>query len=224
MSNHRHIIYACVALSLLALQAFAQDAPPPAAAQPCLACHGAQGQGLAAAGHPRLAGLPAQYLADQMSAYIDGRRTNAIMAGMAKSLSAEQIQAIAHYFSALSPNIAPSPPPTDLAQAALGQQIAMHGDWAQGIPACFSCHAADGGGIPPEFPPIVGQPAAYIEAQLKAWQSGARQGRADDLANTLMQNVALRMSEAQIKAVAVWLAALPSAASNANSKDAKTKH
>jgi len=40
---------------------FAQGGSQPGAA-PCVACHGADGLGLAVAGFPRLAGLPAGYL------------------------------------------------------------------------------------------------------------------------------------------------------------------
>lgn len=211
MSIPRSASRACMALLLLLLHAPAHSAgQPPAAAASCLACHGAQGEGMTAAGYPRLAGLPAQYISDQLNAYIDGRRVNAIMSGMAKPLSAAQIQAVADYFSALRPHTTPGSPPTDAAQARLGQQIAMHGVWEASIPACFSCHAADGSGIPPAFPPIVGQPAAYVEAQIKAWQNGTRQGKPDDLANNLMHSVSTRMTEPQIKAVAAWLAALPS--------------
>ncbi len=212
MSIPRSANRVCMALLLvLLLHSPAHGASqPPAAATSCLACHGAQGEGMSAAGYPRLAGLSAQYISDQLNAYMNGRRVNAIMSSMAKPLSAAQIQAVAGYFSSLKPHTLPAPPPTDTSQARLGQRIAMHGAWEAGIPACFSCHAADGTGIPPAFPPIVGQPATYIEAQIKAWQNGTRQGKPDDLANNLMHSVSSRMTEQQIKAVAAWLAALPS--------------
>ena len=188
----------------------AYSAAPPEAAS-CLACHGAQGEGLAAAGYPRLAGLSAPYITEQLNAYIADRRVNAIMSGMAKPLTAPQIQVIASYFSTLTPPINPAPPITNLAQAELGQQLALRGDWTAGIPACFSCHAADGAGVSPAFPPLIGQPAAYIEAQIKAWKDGTRQAEPQNLANALMHNVALRMSDAQSQAVAAWLSSLPAA-------------
>ncbi|MGD9887694.1 MAG: cytochrome c [Halothiobacillaceae bacterium] len=183
----------------------------PAEVSSCLACHGAQGEGLAAAGYPRLAGLSAPYITEQLNAYIAGRRVNAIMSGMAKPLTAAQIQVIASYFSTLTPHVNPAPPITNLAQAELGQQLALRGDWTAGIPACFSCHAADGAGVSPAFPPLIGQPAAYIEAQIKAWKDGTRQAAPQNLANALMHNVALRMSDAQSQAVAAWLSSLPAA-------------
>jgi cytochrome c553 len=191
----------------------------------CLACHGASGEGLAAAGYPRLAGLSSEYISNQLKAYADGHRTNAIMKGMAKPLSAAQIQTLADYFSTLPAPTQPVTPPAATANAALGQQLAERGDWNTGIPACFNCHAPGGIGLQPYFPPIVGQPAAYIEAQINAWKDGSRQPEPQSLANNLMHAVALRMSTQQTQAVAVWLAAQNPTLSNAHPTAALiTKH
>jgi len=46
---------------------------PPTEVASCLACHGAQGEGMTAAGYSRLAGLSAEYISAQLNAYIDGR-------------------------------------------------------------------------------------------------------------------------------------------------------
>lgn len=187
---------------------------PPAEAVSCLACHGAQGEGLAAAGYPRLAGLSAEYISEQLNAYIDGRRVNAIMSAMAKPLTVVQIQSVATFFSTLPIPTQGGTLLSDKTQANQGQRLAERGDWSVGIPACFNCHAPGGVGIQPDFPPIIGQPAAYIEAQIRAWKSGTRQAEPQNLANALMYNVALRMSDDQIKSVAAWLAAQPSAPTN----------
>ena len=185
-------------------------AAAPAEAASCVACHGAQGEGMRAAGYPRLAGLSSEYIGEQLRAYADGRRTNAIMTGMAKALRAEQIKTLATYFGTLpNPNIVPAPAP-EQSQALAGQQLAERGDWNAGIPACFNCHAPGGIGIQPHFPPIVGQPAAYIEAQIKAWQNGTRRSDPQNLGNALMQAIATRMNDNQTQSVAAWLAAQPS--------------
>jgi cytochrome c553 len=55
------------------------------------------------------------------------------------------------------------------------------------------------------FPPLAGQPAAYIAAQLRAWQQGTR--RNDPL--QLMQHVAKQLTPQEIQAVAGWFAAQP---------------
>jgi cytochrome c553 len=160
--------------------------------------------GNAAAGYPRLAGLPARYLAEQLRDFADGTRNNAIMAGMAKPLTAAQITALADYYSKIEPSGSPAPLPTG-AVAAEGERLALRGDWDKGIPACIRCHGPGAVGVGENFPPLVGQSAAYIEAQIKAWKDGTRRG--DPLG--LMHTVALRMSDAQTQAVAQWLAAQP---------------
>ena len=187
--------------SLAAPQSWAA-APPEAAS--CAACHGAEGMGNAAAGYPRLAGLPAQYLAAQLRYFADGTRSNAIMAGMAKPLSAAQVDALAAYYAKLKPSGTPAPMPTGEA-ASEGERLALRGDWSKGIPACIRCHGPGAVGVGAAFPPLTGQSAAYIEAQIKAWKDGSRRG--DPLG--LMHTVALRMSDAQTQDVAQWLAAQP---------------
>ncbi len=169
---------------------------------------------MAVAGYPRLAGLSAEYISEQLKAYIDGRRVNAIMSDMAKPLTIVQIQSVATFFSTLPMPTQAGTPLSDATQADRGQQLAERGDWSAGIPACFNCHAPGGIGIQPSFPPIIGQPAAYIEAQIRAWKSGTRQAEPQNLANALMYNVALRMNDNQIKSVAAWLAAQPTAPKN----------
>jgi cytochrome c553 len=185
-----------------------QAAAPPAEAASCAACHGAQGEGLPAANYPRLAGLPAHYLAEQLKYFADGTRQNAIMVGMAKPLTPAQITILADYYASL-PVAMPAPAATvapDL--IARGQQLAEFGDWKAGIPACFRCHAAGGVGVPPYFPPIVGQSAKYLADQITAWQTGMRKGDPQGL----MHSVALRMSAVDTQAVTAYLAAIKPAA------------
>jgi cytochrome c553 len=78
--------------------AIAQTAPPAAAT--CRACHGAEGIS-AAADIPNLAGQKQAYLAAQLAAFREGRRKNELMNAIAAQLAAEDIQALAAYWSAL---------------------------------------------------------------------------------------------------------------------------
>ena len=64
----------------------------------CAACHGADGNS-AAADYPKLAGQHATYLASTLTAYRDGSRANAIMAGMAAALSDDDIADLAAYYA-----------------------------------------------------------------------------------------------------------------------------
>lgn len=187
---------------MVALSPLAHAATPPEAAS-CAACHGAQGEGQAAANYPRLAGLPASYLAEQLHLFASGKRQNAIMSGMAKPLSAAQIKTLADYYAGL-PVSMPAPAdtvPADL--AARGKQLATIGDWKAGIPACFRCHGPGGVGVSPAFPSLTGQSATYLSQQISAWKNGSRSGDPQGL----MHTVALRMTDTDTKAVTEWLAA-----------------
>lgn len=193
---------ASTSLIFFALGGAALAAPPPQAAS-CAACHGAQGEGNPAANYPRLAGLPAAYLAEQLHLFASGKRQNAIMSGMAKPLSAADIKTLADYYASL-PVSMPAPEhsvPADL--KARGKQLATMGDWKAGIPACFSCHGPGGVGVSPAFPPLTGQTAAYLSQQITAWKKGTRKGDPQQL----MHLISLRLTDADTKAVTAWLAA-----------------
>jgi cytochrome c553 len=69
-------------------------------AQPCQACHGADGNSTAAI-YPRLAGQYADYLARSMQEYRDGGRVNPIMSVYVEKLSDKDIENLAAYFSAM---------------------------------------------------------------------------------------------------------------------------
>lgn len=71
----------------------------------CDSCHGAGGVGRPP-GFPRLAGQPAQYLADQLNDWRKGSRNESnlhLMQGIAEKLSPAQIKAVTTYFASLPP-------------------------------------------------------------------------------------------------------------------------
>lgn len=176
----------------------------------CAACHGDQGQGMAASGFPRLAGLNEAYLKAQLEHFQQDRRKNAVMAPMAKPLSAEEIEALAAYYASLPAPTTPDPsaPSADAALVSAGEALVRYGRWSQDIPACVSCHGDALGGLGTAFPALTGQPAAYIKASLTQWKTGERSGDP----NALMGSVARRMSAADIDAAAAYLATLPTTA------------
>ncbi len=65
----------------------------------CAGCHGTDGQPAQGSAIPGLAGLPRDYLAAQMLAFKEGTRPATVMQQLAKGYSAEQIDALATYFS-----------------------------------------------------------------------------------------------------------------------------
>jgi cytochrome c553 len=181
-------------------------------AAPCMACHGADGGGQLAAGNPRLAGLDAAYLQKQLEEFVSGSRSSPVMQATATALSEDERQALASYYSKLPIPAALAKPATALpADDSAGSMLATRGRWEKQVPACVQCHGPAGVGVGAHFPPLAGQPAAYIEAQLKAWQQGTRHN--DPL--QLMQHLSTALSAQDIHAVAAWFAAQPLAAKGA---------
>lgn len=74
-------------------------AAPPSAGR-CVACHGADGIGKAPQ-YPNLKGQKAAYLVKQMQAFRSGERMDPWMSAMARSLTDEEIAALAAWFAAL---------------------------------------------------------------------------------------------------------------------------
>ncbi|MBI3899454.1 MAG: cytochrome c4 [Gammaproteobacteria bacterium] len=166
----------------------------------CAACHGADGNGGADPTWPRLAGQIPEYLVKQLKDFKSGARSNPIMAGMAAPLSDKEAKDLAVYFSSqtLTPGVATS---KELAQ--LGGRIYRGGNAKTGVSACMSCHGPSGHGIPPRFPRVTGQNAAYTEKQLLDFKSARRKN--DD---SVMTRITFRMSEEEIKAVSQYMAGL----------------
>ena len=91
----------------------AQPADGPAAlrtrglAAQCAQCHGTDGRALPGAEVPGLAGLPANYLTEQMKAFRSGSRTSSVMQQLAKGFNDVQIDQLARYFAAQAPGSKP---------------------------------------------------------------------------------------------------------------------
>jgi len=166
----------------------------------CAACHGPAGQGMPALDSPRLAGLPQSYLRRQMQAFASGERKSAIMAPIARALSAAELARLTVFYAD-----APAVPTMTRAAGdpqllARGARLALLGRWEQQLPACTQCHGAHGSGVGESFPPLAGQPTGYLQAQLQAWQSGAR----DPGPLGLMGAIARGLSPLDVRAVAVY--------------------
>lgn len=86
----------------------------------------------------------------------------------------------------------------------MGGNIAANGLWSKGVPGCNQCHGPEGRGVGPNFPRLAGQSAAYITSQIEAWTAGTRAN--DPL--SLMNGIAHKLSEDEVKAVASYYASL----------------
>ena len=169
----------------------------------CTSCHGPDGGGNEQAGFPRLAGLDEDYLATQLQAFKQGRRKNPVMSGMAAPQTQHDIEAVAGYYAGLEP-VSHAKAPKGVSTDA-GARLAQFGDMQnRGLPACFQCHGPQGVGVGSSFPPLVGQPYAYLLAQLKAWKSGARTGEPLGL----MKAVADKLTGPEAESVAAYFAGL----------------
>jgi cytochrome c553 len=166
----------------------------------CAACHGGDGKALVA-GYPNLAGQHASYIAKQLTDYREGNRNNVLMTGQAANLSDEDIQDLAAFYSSMS-KIQSVASEENLTE---GMNIYRGGITSAGVAACSACHGPAGNGNgPAAWPMLSGQDAEYTATQLRGFRSGER---ANDSAE-MMRGVAKRMTDAEITAVANYIAGL----------------
>ncbi len=168
--------------------------------QVCAACHAVDGNSAIAA-NPKLAGLNAEYLNKQLADYKSGERKNAVMSGMVATLTPQDMLNLAAYFSTQQPKPGTS---QDQTLALLGQKIYRGGVQGAGVPACASCHGAQGKGIPAQFPRLAGQHSEYIYTQLNSFRV---LDRANDAAK-MMRSIAAKMTDADMKAVSAYIQGL----------------
>lgn len=97
--------YTFLVLALINISSFvyaADIAAGKAKSAACAACHGQDGISNNPA-WPNLAGQKDVYLFNQIKAFRDGQRTNAMMAPMVKSLSDEDAADLAAFYASLKP-------------------------------------------------------------------------------------------------------------------------
>ena len=199
-----------VGLILACLGAWALAAEPATAAKAdpargetistgtCVACHTNDGSRGSAA-NPILQGQHADYLAKQLLEFKAGKRQNAIMTGMATTLSEADMKNVAAFYAGkqAKPGFAKN---KDF--AALGEKIYRGGVADRAIPACAGCHGPNGAGIPAQYPRLSGQHADYVEAQLVAFRGGVRHN------NAAMTGVAAKLNDREIKALSDYVTGL----------------
>jgi len=172
----------------------------------CVTCHGRDGQATNSGYFPRIAGKPAGYLYEQLRSFRDGRRQQAAMTHLLANLSDAYLREMAEYFAALQlPHAAPAPSDLGAEVLARGRTLVFEGDPARNVPACIGCHGAALTGVEPGIPSLLGLPRLYLASQLGAWLTGERRALAPDC----MADVGRRLNQADITAVAGWLAAQP---------------
>jgi cytochrome c553 len=189
------------------------------AAMPCVACHGPDGKGMAETGFPRLSGLPADYIAKQLHNFKAGTREHDLMKPIATALSEDEILTVAKDYSAM-PKINVVAVQSDRPKQGTPAWLALRGAWERNIPECISCHGPSGLGVGSTFPPLAGQSAIYLEAQLQAWKGKPVEvtekphsrkktkiitTRHND-PNGMMKHIAADLSDDEIKGIAAYFA------------------
>jgi len=164
----------------------------------CAACHAPDGNS-AIPVNPKLAQQHPEYLVKQLQEFKTGKRANAIMNGMSAALSDDDMRNIAYFVGGkkATPGAA-----ANKETLALGERIYRGGIADRKIPACAGCHSPNGAGIPAQYPRLSGQHADYAAAQLTAFRDGVR------LNSAQMTQVAARLNDREIKAVADYVAGL----------------
>ena len=196
------LITVSVAAALISggVQAAGDAAAGEAKAAVCLACHGPNGNALVPT-WPKLAGQHPEYIYKQLMDFKSGARANDQMAPQVATLEEPDFQNLAAYYA----KQAQTPGAADPASVELGERIYRGGNPATGLAACSGCHGPAGAGLgAAKFPRISGQHAQYRDSTLKGFRAGAR---AND-PNGMMRDVAGRMSDAEIAAVAQYVQGL----------------
>ena len=168
-------------------------------AERCIECHGVEGQGdgHGAASHVRfakLAGQRADYLVQQLMAFRNGTRRSDVMRLNVSHLNDADLRDLAAYYASRSPMRA------ETAVVATGApELAVHGDGTRRITACVSCHHPQASSAVPR---LAGQDERYLAQQLEDFRSGWRSAPVA----SGMNEVARRLSDAEIRALAAYLA------------------
>ena len=213
--------YTLISLGLAGAAQLATAAGDPEAGKTltttCVACHG-EGGNSASPAFPKIAGLGEKYLLKQLqdikagnNGDTDGRPVPQ-MTGLLEGFSDQDLVDIASYYAQQPLQISGAKDievqiytGEKVKGLELGARIYRGGNLETGVPACTGCHSPRGlGNSPAGYPRLGGQYADYIEAQLKAFRGG---DRVND-SNAIMREIAKNMSDAEIVAVANFIAGL----------------
>lgn len=165
----------------------------------CIGCHGEKGQRIEGmVGTPNLAGLGKAYLVKQLTAFKKkdpALRPGSLMEGLIEAVPESDLEFLANYFD-LYPNIVEGkvvpPQEVDPIKFDKGQAAAA---------VCVACHS-EKGLSPVGGPPLSGQAADYISAQLQAFKAGTRK-------DPMMFGVAMPLDEATIEALGYYYSLAP---------------
>jgi len=202
----KHLLQFAVGLSLLVslpVLALGDAEAGQGKAAICAACHGADGNSVVP-NWPKIAGQHAAYIERQLGLMKGGNRVVPEMAGIVISLSDQDMADVAAYFSTQTTAAGLA----DEALLATGESLYRAGIAEKDVPACMSCHGPAGKGNPLSgYPSLAGQHSVYSEKMLMGFRAGTMWGD-DDTNSKIMTDVANRLTDAEIKAVASYIQGL----------------
>jgi cytochrome c553 len=185
MKNAASILTLCIAGAFLASPAAAQgDAERGAKlAYTCQGCHGIEGYRNAYPSYrvPKLGGQKAAYLVAALQGYRDGTRAHPTMQAQASSMTDQEMQDLAAYFSSIA-----------------NATVAAGGSETAGIEAaatCVACHGQNGISVSPNWPTLAGQYEDYLRHALNQYRDGTRK-------NPVMAQMAAPLTDEDVKALA----------------------
>ncbi|WP_341891926.1 c-type cytochrome [Variovorax sp. YR752] len=204
MNKALSLIYALALAAGFATTAQAQDAKAgEKKAAMCIGCHGIPGyQASFPEIHkvPMISGQSGKYIVAALAAYKKGERKHPTMKGIAASLTDQDMADLGAFYEThggATGNAAAAP-----AAPATVAELLKKGN-------CASCHGENlNKPIDPSYPKLAGQHADYLFVALKAYQTenNAQVGRG----NAIMAGMAKPFSHAELKAMASYIASLPS--------------
>ena len=166
----------------------------------CAACHGTDGNSVNTV-WTKLAGQHSEYILKQLKDFKAGKRNNIQMNPLVATLSEEDMQDLAAYFSSQKTKIGYA----SAESLEMGEKIYRAGDASKGLAACMSCHGPTGAGNPAaSYPSLSGQHAEYTKIQLLAFRDNKRTNDT----NKAMQIVSEKMTTDEIDAVVNYIQGL----------------
>lgn len=129
----------------------------------CQSCHGGADGVPINADTPILAGQEYYYLYVQLKDYKAGRRANAVMSGMAATLSKDEMKALAEHYSSME---------WTKIQAEIDDTLASKGGSALSAGQCSQCHSTYQGDS--RVPRLAGQHLPYMLQTMKDFKNKVR--------------------------------------------------
>ena len=171
----------------------------------CTACHGVENSNNPE--WPNLSQQSKKYLVEQLHAFRDGIRNNALMSSQAMGLSDEDINDLASYYNNVKSKRGALP--ADDSNIELGQKIYRGGISDRAVPACISCHGPNGLGIDRTgYPKISGQHSIYTLSRLKDYKEGYDDRDSVSKNYSIMSSISFRLSNLEMKALSEYLQGL----------------